>query len=197
MFCGIRLQHDAELGRLMRQPLADPVGRQRIEPDGVGSAGQLPVLGFLARALHHDHYRLGAGTLEIPEELGCVPWSFASSPRCPRSTTTRRSAIMGKVLQRAWISSASSWAADRWSKLKSRSVGIEGPVQDGLDRLILEDVFRPVEVVDRRQLALLEGAEQGVHRMCGHEGIVDVSASYWLLAYSCEPELRARPVANA
>ena len=40
-----------------------------------------------------------------------------------RTSTTRRSAIMGRVLQRSATASGSSWPAERWSKLKSRREG--------------------------------------------------------------------------
>jgi hypothetical protein len=62
--------------------------------------------------------------------------------------------------------------------------GIQRPVQDGTRRLILQDVLGPVQVVDGRELALAEGAKEGLERMCRHEGIVGqlLAISYELTA---------------
>ena len=48
---------------------------------------------------------------------------FRFQPSTSRRITTRRSAIIGRVVQRVKIASGSSCPADRWSKLKSRSPG--------------------------------------------------------------------------
>jgi hypothetical protein len=45
-------------------------------------------------------------------------------------------------------------------------------MENGRDRLLLENVLRAVQVVDRRGASLLQAAEQRIQGMLGHNGIV-------------------------
>ena len=75
---------------------------------------------------------------------------------------------MGSVVQRAKIASGSSCAGRALVEVEVAQGRVEGAVEDRLDRLVLQDVLGAVQVVDRRQLALGQGAEQRVERLGGH-----------------------------
>ena len=164
----------------MRQPLAGPLRGERIEPHGIGAGGQLLVLGLLGRPLDHDHHRLRAGTLEIPEEFGpalglSLPALDVAEQDDPPVSQHGKGVAQGVDLFRVELGGRAL------VEVEIAKSGVERPVQDGLDGLVLQDILRSVEVVDRCQVALLERPKQRLHGLSGHRGSVLPEGGYWLL----------------
>ena len=82
-------------------------------------------------------------------------------------TTTRRSAIIGSVLHKAWISSGSSWRGGTLVEVEIPHGRIERPLENRPNGLVLEHVLRSIEVIDRGQLAFLQRPESASNECAG------------------------------
>ena len=161
------LERHAECARPDEQPALRPLGGERLTGHRVGPADQILVLVFLGGALHQDDHRLRRGPLEVLEEgrpgLGLpLPALDVAQHDDPairhhgKSGAEHEDRLRVELSGRALI------------EVEVAQRGIERPVEDPLDRLVLEDLLGAVEIVDGRQLPLGQGAQQRVQHMGGH-----------------------------
>jgi hypothetical protein len=164
---GRLLEGHAESGGAPQEPAAGALGRQRLALDRERAAHQVPVGLLFGRALHQDDDGLGGRALEILEEggaglrLALPALDLAQHDGPARGHHGQRGAEgedgLGVELPgRALI------------EVEVAQSGLQGETEDRLDGLVLEDVLGSVQVVDRREISLGQGAQQRVVRPGGH-----------------------------
>jgi hypothetical protein len=117
--------------------------------------------------LHQNDHGLGARLLQILEQLGAalgLSFPGLDLPKDYHTPVRHHRQGIAEGVDRLRI----ELACGPLIEVEVAHAWLEGLVHDRSDRLVLQHVLAAIEVVDRGELALVQGSEQGVERMHRH-----------------------------